>query len=353
MIYIVGLGSGSIGDITLGTFELLKNTSKIYFRTEKHPLVIKLGEYGIKYEALDRFYIENDDFELVYSNISEFIVDNGRCEDIVYAVPGHPMVAEKSVTNLIKRLKEESIEYKIISAMSFLDPMFTSLEVDMAEGFTLLDALNLETGLLTEKKHIIITQVYDSFIASDTKLILQDFYKDEEEIILINGAGIEGQEEVCFVSIENLDRVKWDFNHLTSIFIKKGTKKANYDIYDLMEIVKKLRGEDGCPWDRAQTRQSLVPMLIEEAEEVKEAIEKDDIENLIEELGDLLLHIVMQSQLGLEDDLFNFSEITEGIVKKMIRRHPHVFGDDNAKTLNDVNKLWNFIKNKEKEAKIK
>lgn len=350
MIYIVGLGPGSINDITLGTYELLKNSTKVYFRTQKHPIVEVLKEKGIVYDALDKFYMEHDDFETVYQNISEYIIEKYQ-KDIVYAVPGHPMVAEKSVIYLIKRLEEEKIEYKIIPAMSFLDPMFTALKIDPSEGFVLLDALTLVENLLTENKHIIITQVYDNFIASQTKLILQEFYKDEEEIIIINAAGIEGEEVSISISIEDMDRVSWDFNHLTSLFIKKGTKKKYADIYDLLKIVRTLRGDDGCPWDKVQTRATLAPMFVEEAKEVQEAIENDDIENLVEELGDILLHVAMQTQLGIEEELFNFSEIIEGIVNKMIRRHPHVFGDCEAKTLNDVNKLWNIIKKQEKSNK--
>lgn len=348
MIFIVGLGPGSINDISLGTLELLKNDTKNYFRTKKHPLVNSLEELGIEYEALDRFYLENDDFESVYKNLASYIIEQGKIEDIVYAVPGHPLVAEKSVSYLIDKLKKEKVEYKIFSAMSFLDPMFTLLEIDPSEGFLLLDALSLKQQLLTEEKHIIITQVYDSFIASETKLILQEFYKDEENIYIVNGAGIEGEESTISVALEDIDRIAWDYNHLTSLCIKKGAKKKYSDIYELFDIVKKLRGENGCPWDKAQTRESLAPMLVEEAREVEEAIANDDIENLVEELGDLLLHIALQTQLGIEDGLFNFSEITEGIVNKMIRRHPHVFGNFEAKTLNDVNKIWSFIKKQEK-----
>lgn len=120
------------------------------------------------------------------------------------------------------------------------------------------------------------------------------------------------------------------------------------DVARLQEIVTRLRAPDGCPWDREQTHESLRASLVEECYEVIEAIERSDDANLREELGDLLLHVVMHAHLGGERDAFTFNEVVEGICEKLIRRHPHVFGDASAEDSTQVLKQWEQIKRAEK-----
>jgi MazG family protein len=116
----------------------------------------------------------------------------------------------------------------------------------------------------------------------------------------------------------------------------------------LQEIVARLRAPDGCPWDREQTHSSLRALLVEECHEVIDAIERVDDANLREELGDLLLHVVMHAQMAAERGAFTLEEITAGICEKMIRRHPHVFGESKAADSNEVLKQWEAIKQQEK-----
>jgi MazG family protein len=120
------------------------------------------------------------------------------------------------------------------------------------------------------------------------------------------------------------------------------------EVSRLQEIVARLRAPDGCPWDREQTHSTLRAALIEECYETVEAIEKSDDANLREELGDLLLHVVMHAHMGDERQAFTFAEIVDGVCEKLIRRHPHVFGDANAENSGQVLKQWEQIKRQEK-----
>jgi MazG family protein len=122
------------------------------------------------------------------------------------------------------------------------------------------------------------------------------------------------------------------------------------DVSRLREIVARLRAPGGCPWDREQTHESLRAALIEECYETIEAIEKADNANLREELGDLLLHIVMHTQMAEERDAFNFEDVVEAVCAKLIRRHPHVFGSAQATESVQVVHLWESIKRLEKPA---
>ncbi len=124
--------------------------------------------------------------------------------------------------------------------------------------------------------------------------------------------------------------------------------KKSYDIVDLIEIMKVLRSPEGCPWDREQTHATIRKNLIEESYEVAEAIDSDDMTLLREELGDLLLQVVFHSQMEAERGEFNFSDVCDGICKKLILRHPHIFGDVVADTSGEVLKNWDEIKKKEK-----
>ncbi len=126
-----------------------------------------------------------------------------------------------------------------------------------------------------------------------------------------------------------------------------------YSFNDLIQIVGELRSEHGCPWDKEQTFDSLKKCLADEAEEVFQAVDHHDMENLCEELGDVLLQVVLNSQIASEMEAFSINEVIDGLCKKMIRRHPHVFGDAKAATPEESLRLWNQIKAQEKAGKGK
>ena len=124
-----------------------------------------------------------------------------------------------------------------------------------------------------------------------------------------------------------------------------------YGYQELLDIVAQLRGEHGCPWDQAQTNESMIPCLRDECEEVVEAIEKKDDENLCEELGDVLLQIVLHAQIAKEEGRFTMEDVVDQAAAKMVRRHPHVFGDEEPGSVEDNQRRWEEIKRAEKEAK--
>lgn len=130
-------------------------------------------------------------------------------------------------------------------------------------------------------------------------------------------------------------------------------KSAGYDFDELVGLISRLRAPGGCPWDREQTHESLKPMMLEEAYEVVEAIDEGDDEELIGELGDLLLQVVFHSQIATEEDRFTIADVIDRVSSKMIRRHPHVFGQDKAEDSTEVLRNWEAIKAAELAAKGK
>ena len=119
----------------------------------------------------------------------------------------------------------------------------------------------------------------------------------------------------------------------------------------LVDILEKLRGENGCPWDKKQTHQTLMKYLFEESNEYNEAVQKQDYDNMKEELGDVLLQIVFHAQIAKENKKFDIYDVLDSINEKMIRRHPHVFGNSKAKTEEEIRVEWEKIKAEEKKKK--
>lgn len=135
--------------------------------------------------------------------------------------------------------------------------------------------------------------------------------------------------------------------------VHSSRKQSGEEFEKLVELIARLRAPGGCPWDREQTHESLKPMMLEEAYEVVEAIDEGDDQELVGELGDLLLQVVFHSQIATEENRFNVAEVIDRISSKMIRRHPHVFGDDKAENTDDVLRSWEALKAAELAAKGK
>ena len=347
-ITVVGLGPGDVASLTLGAIEKICNGNKVFLRTENHPTVKYLDEKGIDYSSYDYVYENQQSFERVY----EFIVDDlvkksQELESITYCVPGHPLVAEKTVAMLMDLGKREDIDLEIIPGLSFIEPVILAVGHDPINGLKVIDGLNIHETNVDINVDCLITQVYDKMRASELKLALIEVYGDEHEVYVINSAGIKEKENILRIPLYELDRTD-DIGVLTSVYIPKVKNKARYDIYDLMRIMERLRGKEGCPWDAEQTHISLREYVIEEAYEVVDTINNDDMDALADELGDLLLQVVFHSQISKEEGYFNFWDVTTNICSKLIHRHPHVFLDKTAENVSEALKSWNDMKAEEK-----
>ena len=201
-------------------------------------------------------------------------------------------------------------------------------------------------------------QLYSSALASEVKLTLMESYPDDHQVVLVRAAGVRGSEEVLTIPLYELDRQQTD--HLTSLYVppltggavlKESEQFAQYTLDPLVEVMDSLLGPEGCPWDRKQTHQTLKKYLIEETYEVLDAIDEGNMHKLCEELGDLLLQIIFHAALAERSGKFTISDVIAEITEKMIRRHPHVFGDTRVKSAAEVLKNWESIKQEEGEPK--
>ena len=347
-IKIIGLGAGDINQLPLGVYRSLMDENKaVYVRTKDHPVISTLEQEGVTFYSFDSIYEKHDQFEAVYKEIVAFLIEKAKETDVVYAVPGHPLVAEKTVQLLIEKDREGVVSIEIAGGQSFLDSIFQALRIDPIEGFQLLDGTDLDRSCIQLRNHLIIGQVYDVFSASEVKLTLMDILPYDYPIKIVTAAG-SSLECIKEMELHELDR-EMDLNNLTSVYVPpvREEKLLRKEFSQLRRIIAELRGPNGCPWDKKQTHESLRKYLLEESYELIEAINEGDIDHIIEELGDVLLQVMLHGQIGEDEGYFSIDDVIEGISDKMIRRHPHVFGEEQAESVDDVIKHWQNAKKKE------
>jgi len=347
-ITLLGLGPGDPGLITREAWDWLTGIDVLYLRTTQHPTVASLPEH-LKLESFDSLYEDKESFEDVYDDIVKTILALGQTpKGATYAVPGHPFVAEATCPEIARRAKEAGIPLRVIDGLSFLEPTFRALDVDPFPDLALVDAMRLsmrQTPGFPPSSPALIAQIYSREVASEVKLTLMAAYPDEHPVRLVHGAGTteESVEELPLHAIDQHDRL----GLLSSLFIPPLHQQASFESFQ--EVVARLRAPDGCPWDRKQTHTSLRPYLLEEAYETLDALDRADMRDLQEELGDLLLQIVLHAQIAAEEGAFNINHVLYGIGSKLVRRHPHVFSDVKVTDVSGVIKTWEAIKAEERQ----
>ena len=220
-ITVVGLGPGRAGLITREAWALMEQRQtdgRLVLGTAIHPTVEAVRAAGLAFTTYDAFYEDAPDFETLYRAIAHDLIEHAsQGETIVYAVPGSPLVAERTVVLLRELAKETDTAVDILPGMSFVEVMYTRLGIDPIEGLTILDAEDVSTLKERPAQSLVITQVYDPIIASDTKLMLMEFYPDEYEVTYIHNLALP-DESIRKIPLYELDRQK-DVDHLTSLFV--------------------------------------------------------------------------------------------------------------------------------------
>jgi tetrapyrrole methylase family protein / MazG family protein len=342
---VIGLGPGSPRHLTVEARSYLASGNPLYLRTLKHPAARYVAARSEQARSFDYLYDQGSSFEEVYRTITRILLKQSKQHNLIcYAVPGHPNVGEATVERLKRIAPRLGVEIKLVAGLSFLEPLLSQLQLDLLDGVTVLDALTIEKMKEPALNHLILAQVYNKTIASRVKLKLLELYPDHYPVLIVNAAGMTraGTKRTRLCALDHHDL----FDHYTTLYLSpfKGGS-----IGDLIELMARLRAPDGCPWDRKQDHLSLRQYLIEEAYEVVAAIDSGNDREIIDELGDLLLQVIFHSQIGREENRFDFNDVVEAISKKLIRRHPHVFGSRNAVDADAVKVLWEEMKSVERD----
>ena len=351
-ITIVGLGPGPFGCLSLETWDVIRQAPKLLLRTAVHPTVEELRARGVDFTSYDTFYEQGEDFDSVYRAIADDVIEQARVADVVFAVPGSPMVAEKTVGLIREAAVAAGLPIVVLPGMSFFELLCNRLGIDPQQGLTLVDALEVETLPKDLATGLVITQVFSPLVASELKLALMERLPDEAPVIVARHLGLP-DESVTTVPLFELDR-QAGFDHLTSVYAPPAsTGGERFELDPLVKVMSRLRSPDGCPWDIEQSHATLRRYIIEEVYEVLEAIDEQDPTHLCEELGDLLLQIVFHARMAEESGDFSMQDVVDTVTEKLIRRHPHVFGDISVQDAAEVIVNWDAIKRREKKQKPK
>jgi tetrapyrrole methylase family protein/MazG family protein len=304
----------------------------------------------VSVHSLDAIYESEADFDHVYRAIADRILRLGRRpQGVVYAVPGHPLVGEATVQHVLSGARDAGIPVQVVEGLSFVEPVLTLLGIDALEGLQIFDAIELaarDHPPLNPDLAALVGQVYSRPLASDLKLTLMNQYPPDHPVALIHAAGMPQAQRVSLRLFE-LDRR--DVSHLTTLWIPPLPELSSLE--GLQDTVAHLRSPEGCPWDRAQTHESLRSGLLEEAFEAVEAIDRSDLPGLQEELGDLLLQVLLQTQIATEAGDFRMADVIAGIDAKLKHRHPHVWGELEVEGAEEVLTHWEDLKREEKGAR--
>lgn len=340
-IHVVGLGPGAPGLLTLQAADLLRGGLPVLLRTRHHPTVETM-DGASAFASCDDLYQGGASFETVYPAVVARVMERARGGDLVYAVPGHPLVAERTVTALIAAARAAGVEVRVYPAVSFADAAAAELGIDFGD-VQLCDALDLR---IDAQRPALIAQVFDRDTCTALKLALLDIYPAEHVVTVLRASGTPGA-AVRTVALAEIDHTP--FSYLDSVFVPPLAAEDDVRRFDgLFAIVERLHSPDGCPWDREQTHETLRPHLLEESYEALEAIDSGDPVKLAEELGDVLLQVLMHAAVGVREETFTFADVVEQIARKLVRRHPHVFGETSARTAEEVYQNWEALKQKEK-----
>jgi tetrapyrrole methylase family protein/MazG family protein len=302
--------------------------------------------------AFDDLYNEAEDFAQVYDAIVAEVLQLGRRpEGVIYAVPGHPLVGEATVMRLLSQAEDTGQATRVVEGLSFIEPTLTALRVDALAGLQVYDAVEIAARHhppLNPDLPALLPQLYSRALAADVKLTLMNQYPDDHEVALVRAAGTSEEQIVCLPLCE-IDR--HDVEHLTTLYVPLLPGVAGFE--GLQETMAHLRAPDGCPWDREQTHESLRGTLLEEAYEVVAAIDAaatgaGDLLALQEELGDLLLQVLIHTQIATEEGEFKMPDVISGIDSKLKHRHPHVWGGRKVSGTGEVLQRWEELKREEK-----
>ena len=348
-ITLLGLGPGDASLLTREAWDVLESLPEITVRTRQHPAIAGMPP-NLQVRSFDELYEGGESFEAVYEEIVRRVLELGRRpEGVVYGVPGHPFIAEATGPEIARRARAEGLPVRVIGGMSFLEPVFTALELDPFPNTALVDALELAAAHVPNfppSASALVAQLYSKAVASDVKLTLMSVYPDEFTVRLVHAAGTadEEVEELPLHAIDQSERISL----LTALYVPPLGNATSFEAFQ--EVVAHLRAPDGCPWDREQTHRSMRSDLLEEAYEVLTALDSEDPQALQEELGDLLLHIVMHAQIASEEGEFGMADVLQGINTKLVHRHPHVFEGLEVEGTHSVLANWERLKAEERAA---
>mgnify|MGYP004630257911 FL=1 len=335
-ITVVSLGPGPREYLTLGALSALEKAKKIILRTGECDAAVYLREKGLSFDTMDDLHEACEDFDELIQAAAERLLALAEECDICYAVLDAG--ADETVRALEKRAPVELLAGVPLSAPFLAAAPQPKIETQTASSLEITGTQN----------PLLILELDSRMLAGDCKLQALKWYDPDQPVLFFSPSGKPGRRYIQ-LPLAELDRQpRYDHTCAALLPALSLRERKRFDFYDLVRVMALLRGENGCPWDREQTHESLRKYLIEEAYETAAAIDEEDWPHVADELGDVLLQVVFQADIAQQYGTFELSDITTDICRKMISRHRHIFGGDHCETAEDVLKNWEKIKREER-----
>lgn len=349
-ISIVGLGPAGLDHISVASRTILDESDTVVMRTARHPAASELAATR-DVVACDDLYDDLSEFDDIYAGITERVLGAAAHGSVAYAVPGSAVVGERAVAQIRKQAGEAGFSVSIHPGLSFLDLAYVAVGLDpIAAGLQVLDARDLPDPLPLHLPTI-ITQADSRLRCADVSLALTRTVDPDTQVTIIDRLG---DDDEIIEEVSASDLAKYEGGPRTTVYVPATTS----GLLGLIATNRVLRRD--CPWDRKQTHHTLLTHLIEEAYETADAIGQlpetapgGDADfgayaEVEEELGDLLLQIIFHATLASEAGAFDIDEVAEVVRRKLVLRHPHVFGDVEVHDADEVLGNWEQIKKIEK-----
>lgn len=320
----------------MGALKAIKAADRVFCRTAKTEGVAVFEEYGINVEFFDDLFERSRNFDTLTKKLADRVIEAGKNADVVYCVDGS-VADDNSCALIIKRCKNVTV----IEGASRAAKAIATLP-DRG-GYTALSAYRKDKFTSSAVLPLAIYELDDRLTASEWKLALTEAFGDEAPAAIYVGGRFH---EISLYEADSFDGYGYDT--VLVVYDRALTRKERFNVDDLYKIVYALRAENGCPWDKAQTRETIKNNLIEEAYELYDAINAGDTDGILEESGDMLLQLVFHTVFAEEEHAYGRDDVVSGICSKLIFRHSHVFGTDEAADGNQALDVWEKNKSIEK-----
>ena len=344
-ITVVSLGPGDPKLLTLQTLDILRKSRHLILRTSRHRTADWLREEGVIFTDFDALYDEYEDFDQLHAEMARLLWEEAAEHALTFAV------IDAQTDGAVRALRAscpEDARVTILPGITMADSCMALLpeSFEQSGSVRVLPAMDAVQAAPDPATPQLITEIFDRVLASDLKLRLADLYGDEAEVVLFPSS-VKINRKPLVIPLMELDRQR-TYDHTVCLYIPAMDlhHRERFCFDDLLQVMHTLRQQ--CPWDGEQTHESLRKYLIEEAYEAVGAIDEDDMDHLADELGDVLLQIAFHADIAQEVGEFSISDVTTAIVRKMIYRHAHIFGNVHCDTAEEVTQSWEKLKKAEK-----
>ena len=344
-ITVISLGPGDPKLLTLQTLDILRKSRHLILRTSRHRTANWLREEGVIFTDFDALYDEYEDFDQLHAEMARLLREEAAEHALTFAV------IDAQTDGAVRALRAscpEDARVTILPGITMADSCMALLpeSFEQSGSVRVLPAMDAVQAAPDPATPQLITEIFDRVLASDLKLRLADLYGDEAEVVLFPSS-VKINRKPLVIPLMELDRQR-TYDHTVCLYIPAMDlhHRERFCFDDLLQVMHTLRQQ--CPWDGEQTHESLRKYLIEEAYEAVGAIDEDDMDHLADELGDVLLQIAFHADIAQEVGEFSISDVTTAIVRKMIYRHAHIFGNVHCDTAEEVTQSWEKLKKAEK-----